>query len=158
MLSRAFRNRFVELHFDELSPQELEEILHRKNQVPAKVCTKMVRTMVSLQLSRRASAAFDGKRGFITLRDLFRWARRYERATGGSPDDDGSFYDWDQHVAEEGYLVLASRCRDPDEEETVRHALNKEFGLKRRRQPVGPNIFSLEEPGIVLKEEMRVIK
>ena len=29
MLSRAFRNRFIELNFSEFSPDQLEEILHR---------------------------------------------------------------------------------------------------------------------------------
>ncbi len=156
MLSRAFRNRFVELHFDNLSPKELEEILHKKDQVPAKVSSKMIRTMTSLQLVRRSSATFDGKHGFITLRDLFRWAQRYSLAP--SPDSGESFYDWDQHMAEEGYLVLATRCRDPGEEETVRQTLNREFGLKRRRRPVGPDLFSMEEPGLALRREMEAIR
>lgn len=42
---------------------------------------------------------FAGKQGFITLRDLFRWAERYSK----TPDVQGSgFYDWDQHIAEDG--------------------------------------------------------
>ncbi len=150
VLSRAFRNRFVELHFDELRPKELEEILQRKNQVPAKVSRKMVRTMTELQLARRASAAFDGKRGFITLRDLFRWASRYSEAPEQEP---GKFYDWDRHVAEEGYLVLAGRCREPEEEETVRRTVERVF-----RKEVGRGMFSLQEPGLVLRREMEIIR
>ena len=68
----------------------------------------MVKVMRELQVARRAGAAFAGKRGFITLRDLFRWADRYSAC----PADDSSkqgFYDWDAHLAEEGFLVLASR-------------------------------------------------
>ena len=36
-----------------------------------------------LQHRRRASGLFAGKQGYMTLRDLFRWAERYRRA-----DDD----------------------------------------------------------------------
>ncbi len=79
VLSRAFRNRFVELHFDELPPKELETILQKRNCVPPSLSRNMVRVMTQLQLRRRESQAFQGKRGFITLRDLFRWASRYAR-------------------------------------------------------------------------------
>ncbi len=73
--------------------------------------------MTELQTARRESAVFDGKRGFITLRDLFRWASRYSSAkpqTEVTVPSNGkgkgeAYYDWDQHMAEEGYLVLASR-------------------------------------------------
>lgn len=42
---------------------------------------------------------FAGKQGFITLRDLFRWAERYNK----TPDEqNGGFRDWDQHIAEDG--------------------------------------------------------
>ncbi len=44
VLSRAFRNRFVEIHFDELRASELEEILHKRNEVPKKSATKMVQS------------------------------------------------------------------------------------------------------------------
>ena len=40
---------------------------------------------------------FAGKYGFITLRDLFRWAERYRRAVVSE-----KFYDWEQHLAEDG--------------------------------------------------------
>ena len=43
---------------------------------------------------------FSGKRGFITLRDLFRWADRYNK----SQHSDGTFFDWNQQLAEDGEL------------------------------------------------------
>jgi len=53
----------------------------------------------SLQACRRSSNVFAGKQGFITLRDLFRWAERYSK----TPDvEGGGFHDWDQHLAEDG--------------------------------------------------------
>ena len=50
MLSRAFRNRFVELHFDEIPSKELEEILHKRCQLPASYCRKFVKVMLDLQV------------------------------------------------------------------------------------------------------------
>ncbi|XP_014672453.1 PREDICTED: midasin-like [Priapulus caudatus] len=96
MLSRAFRNRFVELHFDELPSAELETILHERCQLPRSYCRKLVTCMRALQVRRRSSGVFAGKQGFITLRDLFRWAERYRRAG----EQTEKYYDWDQHLVD----------------------------------------------------------
>lgn len=53
VLSRAFRNRFVELHFDELPSGELETILHQRCSLPPSYCTKLVKVMQDLQVSLR---------------------------------------------------------------------------------------------------------
>ena len=42
LLSRAFRNRFVELHFDEIPPKELEIILHKRCDMPPSYCQRCV--------------------------------------------------------------------------------------------------------------------
>lgn len=52
------------------------------------------------QSHRKSSAAFAGKQGFITLRDLFRWGERYRLARSALSK---SLYDWDQHLADEGW-------------------------------------------------------
>lgn len=136
LLSRAFRNRFVELHFDEIPTQELEFILHKRCAMPLSYCKRCVAVMVELQLRRRGSAAFAGKRGFMTLRDLFRWAERYRLANN---DESGTFYDWDQHLADEGYLVLAGRVRKEEEALIICDVLAKHFKRK-----VDPNrLFTL---------------
>ncbi|PFX16223.1 Midasin [Stylophora pistillata] len=49
VLSRAFRNRFVELHFDELPSQELEVILHQRCRLPLSYAKKLVAIMLALQ-------------------------------------------------------------------------------------------------------------
>ena len=41
---------------------------------------------------------FSGKHGYITLRDLFRWADRYSK----SQDTEETFFDWNQQLAEDG--------------------------------------------------------
>ena len=44
---------------------------------------------------------FAGKQGFITLRDLFRWAERYRLAEQTEKE-----YDWLQHLANDGMLLV----------------------------------------------------
>ncbi len=50
MLSRAFRNRFVELHFDEIPTKELETILHVRCQIPESYCKKIIAVLKELQV------------------------------------------------------------------------------------------------------------
>ncbi|XP_075981449.1 midasin [Anticarsia gemmatalis] len=138
MLSRAFRNRFVELHFDEIPKSELETILHQRCNVPPAYSKKMIAVMADLQLRRRGSAAVQGKEGFITLRDLFRWGQRYKNASKDSLTDE-KFYDWDQHIADEGYLILAGKVRQTDERSIIVEVIEKH--IKRKVNP--DNLFSL---------------
>lgn len=49
------------------------------------------------QSLRRGSSVFAGKHGFITLRDLFRWAERYRLE-----EQTESSHDWLQHLADDG--------------------------------------------------------
>ncbi|XP_039980712.1 midasin isoform X5 [Xiphias gladius] len=132
VLSRAFRNRFLELHFDELPSGELETILNQRCRLPPSYCTKLVKVMQDLQSLRRGSSVFAGKHGFITLRDLFRWAERYrlEEQTEASQD-------WLQHLADDGYMLLAGRVRKLEEEATILSILEKHF--KRTVNP--ENLF-----------------
>lgn len=52
---------------------------------------------------------FAGKQGFMTLRDLFRWADRYKCK---EVKLDKKFYDWDQHMADHGKKShLIFNCR-----------------------------------------------
>lgn len=73
------------------------------------------------QLRRKGSAAFAGKQGYITLRDLFRWGERYRLAG----EKEGTFYDWDQHIADEGYLVLAGRVRKQEECHVIQDVIKR---------------------------------
>ena len=56
-------------------------------------------------------------------------------------------------MAEEGVLVLASRCRKEDEVEVVKEVIEKVF--KRTKIPV--NMFSLHDPCLALKDELSII-
>ncbi|XP_030054953.1 midasin [Microcaecilia unicolor] len=128
VLSRAFRNRFVELHYDELPSAELEIILHKRCSLPPSYCNKLVKVMLDLQSCRRGSTVFAGKHGFITLRDLFRWAERY-RLTEQTEKD----YDWLQHLVNDGFILLAGRVRKQEEVLIIQGVLEKHF--KRKLNP-----------------------
>ncbi|XP_073531808.1 midasin [Phyllobates terribilis] len=135
VLSRAFRNRFVELHYDELPSAELETILHKRCCLPPSYCNKLVAVMLELQSHRRGSSVFAGKHGFITLRDLFRWAERYRLSEQTEKD-----YDWLQHLANDGFLLLAGRVRKQEEVDVIRKVIKKCF----RKEVVPEVLFSME--------------
>ena len=122
MLSRAFRNRFIELHFGEIPSKELEEILHKRCHLPLSYCKKFVKVMLDLQLRRKNSGIFAGKHSFMTLRDLFRWAERYRLSEG-----DGQFADWEQGICEDGYMLIGGRCRRTDEVKLIKETLESNF-------------------------------
>ncbi|CAN7984017.1 unnamed protein product, partial [Ixodes pacificus] len=94
VLSRAFRNRFLELHFEELPPEELAGILKERCKLPPSYGARMVAVMCELQLRRRETGVFAGRHGYMTLRDLFRWAERYRRTESPA----GGFFDWNQYL------------------------------------------------------------
>jgi len=81
VLSRAFRNRFVELHVDDIPESELTTILELRCQIPPSYCTCMINAMKELQLRRNHTSVFAGKKSFITPRDLFRWGDRKPQVT-----------------------------------------------------------------------------
>jgi midasin len=95
----------------------------------------MVKVLGKLQKFRKGSAALARKEGF-TLRDLFRWAERYRQA-----DQVEGFYDWDRHMAEEGYLVLAARVRNKEEDKVILNILENVF----KRKVETEQLFSLSE-------------
>jgi midasin len=53
VLSRAFRNRFIELHIDEIPENELEDILAKRCALPPSYCKKLVAVMKDLQRIRQ---------------------------------------------------------------------------------------------------------
>lgn len=125
LLSRAFRNRFIELHFDDIPIVELEEILHRRCEMPLQYSKKIVAVMRELQCLRRESSCFNGRDSFMTMRDLFRWGERYAKFKSQFPDN--QFYDWDRHLASEGLILLEGRVRTLNEADTIKLIIEKIF-------------------------------
>ncbi|OCL14238.1 midasin [Glonium stellatum] len=106
VLSRAFRNRFLELHFDDIPVEELTEILHKRTSIPESWCKRIVKVYEELSALRQENRLFEQK-SFATLRDLFRWALRKAETVND--------------LAVNGYMLLAERVRKMEE----RHAVKK---------------------------------
>ncbi|SJM84125.1 related to Midasin [Zygosaccharomyces bailii] len=110
-LSRAFRNRFLELHFGDIPQEELEIILRERCQIAPSYAKKIVEVYRQLSIERSASRLFEQKNSFATLRDLFRWAMR--EAVGY------------EQLAANGYMLLAERCRTAAEKVVVKTILER---------------------------------
>ena len=109
VLSRAFRNRFLEVHFDDVPQAELETILCQRCRIAPSYGQRIVSVFRELQKRRQSSRVFESKQGFATLRDLFRWAQR-----------DALDY---QELAENGYMLLAERARREDDKAVVKEVI-----------------------------------
>ncbi|KAH9866544.1 hypothetical protein J1614_008234 [Plenodomus biglobosus] len=121
VLSRAFRNRFLELHFDDIPVEELTEILHRRTMIPETWCKRIVKVYRELSTLRQENRIFEQK-SFATLRDLFRWAQRKA--------------DTIQDLANNGYMLLAERVRKEDERVAIKKILEKVMSEKGPRVTV----------------------
>ncbi|EIW74720.1 P-loop containing nucleoside triphosphate hydrolase protein [Coniophora puteana RWD-64-598 SS2] len=109
VLSRAFRNRFLEVHFEDVPQAELETILCERCRIAPSYGQKIVAVFRELQQRRQGSRVFESKQGFATLRDLFRWAGR-----------DAVGY---QELAENGYMLLAERTRRLEDKTVVKEVI-----------------------------------
>ncbi|XP_048139451.1 midasin [Rhodamnia argentea] len=128
MLSRAFRNRFVEIHVEEIPEEEISIILENRCKISGSYAKKMVEVMKDLQLHRQGSNVFAGKHGFITARDLFRWANRVRFQANTCGDCLSSKHRYED-LAREGYYLLAERLRDDNEKSVVKDVLKKHFHI-----------------------------
>ena len=122
-LSRAFRNRFLELHFDDIPEDELDFILGRRSQkVAPSDCRRIVNVYKELSRLRQSNRLFEQKDSFATLRDLFRWALR---------DADNR-----EQLAANGYMLLAERVRNLEERIAVKEIIERVFKVK-----IDPNVL-----------------
>ncbi|KAL4968549.1 AAA family ATPase midasin [Aspergillus stella-maris] len=149
VLSRAFRNRFLELHFDDIPESELEYILKERSQIAPSFCTRIVSVYRKLSLLRQANRLFEQKNSFATLRDLFRWALR-------QADDR-------EQLAINGFMLLAERVRNPQERAAVKGVIEEVMKVKIDEDVLygtsemdkrAPNLRQLT-PGLVWTRAMR---
>lgn len=117
VLSRAFRNRFLELHYDDIPEDELEFILQKRsiNTAPSD-CRRIVSVYRELSRLRQTSRVFEQKDSFATLRDLFRWALRDAETR--------------EDIANNGFMLLAERVRNDEERAAVKEVIETVFKVK----------------------------
>ena len=113
VLSRAFRNRFLEVHVDDIPHEELKEMIEKRCKIAPSRAEKIVQVMQELHRRRQCSNIFAGRKAFVTPRDLFRWA---DRAAATATD---SYHD----LACQGYMLLAEGLRRQEEKDCVRDVL-----------------------------------
>ncbi|KAG6866182.1 hypothetical protein C0991_007732 [Blastosporella zonata] len=130
VLSRAFRNRFLEVHFEDVPQAELETILCQRCQIAPSYGKRIVSVFHELQKRRQSSRVFESKQGFATLRDLFRWAGR-----------DAVGY---QELAENGYMLLAERARREDDKAAVKEVIESIMNVKIDET----TMYSLHRPDV----------
>ncbi|OTB08493.1 hypothetical protein M426DRAFT_7806 [Hypoxylon sp. CI-4A] len=117
VLSRAFRNRFLELHFDDIPEDELEIILQKRSLYTAPSdCKRIVNVYKELSRLRQTSRLFENKDSFATLRDLFRWALRGAETR--------------EEIAANGFMLLAERVRNEEERMAVKKVIETVFKVK----------------------------
>ena len=115
-LSRAFRNRFLELHVTDIPSSELSVIIEKRCQIPSSYAKKLVNVFTRIVQARNSSNIFEGRLSFITLRDLFRWASR--KANGY------------QELAVHGYMLIAERIRKDSDKIYLQKIIEDELSVK----------------------------
>ncbi|KAI7525389.1 midasin, partial [Hortaea werneckii] len=131
-LSRAFRNRFLELNFDDIPVDELQEILHRRTHLPESRSKRLVTVYRELSVLRQENRLFEQK-SFATLRDLFRWALR--------PNDTI------EQLAANGFMLLAERVRKPEERQALKEILEKVMSRNGPRVVIDESaLYSQDSP------------
>ncbi|KAG5360561.1 Midasin [Yarrowia sp. B02] len=138
-LSRAFRNRFLELHFGDIPENELEHILHKRALIAPSQAAKIVNVYRELSLVRQASRVFE-QNAFATLRDLFRWA--------------GRNCDNNEELAMNGFLLLGERVRNPEEREVVKKAIEKVMRVKLDERELYDSV-DVSGPSVVMTNGLR---
>lgn len=149
MLSRAFRNRFLELHFDDIPEEELETILRERCTIPPSFCTRIVTVYKRLSILRQTARLFEQRNSFATLRDLFRWALR-------DADDR-------EQLAINGFLLLAERVRNLDErkevkqiiEDVMKVSINEDLIYSKLKVPQKGSATRPLNEGVVWTRSMR---
>ncbi|ODV63681.1 AAA family ATPase midasin [Ascoidea rubescens DSM 1968] len=148
ILSRAFRNRFLELHFDDIPQSELEIILRDRCRIAPTYAKKIVEVYKQLSIQRQSTRLFEQKNSFATLRDLFRWAQR--EAIGY------------EELAANGYMLLAERVRRSEEKKVVQKVIENVMRVKLDMENVyaklyNPDIMNLKSSVVWTKTMRRLV-
>ncbi|CAJ0946589.1 unnamed protein product, partial [Mesorhabditis belari] len=121
-LSRALLSRFVVMRMSHLPFDELSSMVCTRCSIHPKAANKMIEVLSELRLRRSLSGVFSARDGLMTLRDVFRWAKRLAM--------DEKEENWLKSLANHGYFLLAGRCRNAKDVQTVISTLEKVFKQK----------------------------
>merc|ERR1712032_299723 len=99
-----------------------------RTQIAPEFCPKIVEVQKELQRRRSRAGVFQGKHGFITPRDLLRWARRNPRDYA--------------ELAEMGFMLLAERLRNENQKGEVKAVLERWCRSQKRVVLNMPDLYS----------------
>jgi midasin len=116
VLSRAFRNRFLEFSFDDVPQDELETIVCERCAIAPSFAKRIVNVFRELQKRRQVTRVFESKHSFATLRDVFRWANRSACSV--------------QALAEDGFMLLAERARREEDRLSVKEVIESSMNVR----------------------------
>ncbi|KAK9894542.1 P-loop containing nucleoside triphosphate hydrolase protein [Cystobasidium minutum MCA 4210] len=139
VLSRAFRNRFLEMQFSDVPQDELETILCQRCRIAPSYARKIVAVFLELQRRRQGTRLFEDKQAFVTLRDLFRWGNR--GAVGY------------EQLALDGYMLLAERTRQDEDKQTVQTVLEEIMKVSLSLHKAYDDMFARVRPETDKKEQ-----
>lgn len=143
LLSRAFRNRFIEAFIDEIPTNELDIILQSQCLLASSFIRSMLNVYGELKSKRLKSSIFESSSSFMTIRDLLKWGHRAPETR--------------EELALEGYYLIAERLRDEQEKEALKKLLeekclqgkNQKINIDFRSDPVVMRIQGeLQERGL----------
>jgi midasin len=115
LLSKAFRNRFVLMSFDNLNYTDLTQILRVRCSLPDSRANLLIKILKKLRLMRSSEQIFQGKEGLVTVRDLLKLGRR--RIEGTKED-----------LALETFSLLGERVRQVGTKDKILKLIHQETG------------------------------
>ncbi|KAJ8602422.1 hypothetical protein CTAYLR_001228 [Chrysophaeum taylorii] len=134
-LSRAFRDRFVEIHVDELPTDELVSVVCRSaSGLPASLATKLVDAHAALRRlgvvrGRDGGALFEGRLALSTSRDVLKWAKRCANFESSQQQQEVVSFigvgDRERHALSHGRALLVERLRSEEERRVVSDRLRR---------------------------------
>ena len=151
VLSRALRNRFVEVHVSSKTLAELQTLLEKRCQLPTSDCKRMVAVYNELHKIRLSSAVFNSE--VMTIRGLLRWGRRWSSFRNIQRADEGwNDQEITRELAREGYFLFAESLRDEGDKTLVmnvlRKCVNKEFEVNWVTDAVVLNVMSMFQEAV----------
>lgn len=141
-LSSPFRNRFLELYFDDIPLGELVTILYQKTKIPKSWCERIAAVYRELGKLRNADHVFELS-CVVTLRDLFRWALREAASIN--------------ELANNGYMLLAERARRVEERDHIKSIIERIFSDHGPRIQIDPLKLYNEQFSSQLGREIAVL-
>ena len=118
LLSKAFKNRFVCINYDEIKREDLSQILNQKCELPMSRVEMMLDVKEKLQFLKSSNDYLGNKDGIITIRDLIKWSNRKD------------FFLQKEDLAYEGFALLAERVREENQKDLIRKILEKSAKIK----------------------------